>query len=355
MVPHNDHPPIWVDDAKGARFHDVDGNEYVDFNIADMSMFGGYGPEPVVEAVSRRTADGSQFLLPGEDSIWVAEELARRYGLPQWQFTLSATGANLEAIRGPVPRAATPSCSSAGSTTVTSTRGSWSEHGTVVPEEAGLPANVTDNVVMVQFNDVAALRSALETRRIAIVVTEPALTNFTSGSCCPSPGSTRRAMRRDQRDGHPARARRDAYPRGRPRRAHRVWGLEPDLITLGKSIAGGVPIGAYGMTDEIAETLRARLRPGSVMPTVATGGTLFANPLLDGGGQGHARRSAHARGVRAHQELGRRLAEGIEAAIAGTGPLDHPPLLAAIRLHVRPVDAARRRAGWKRSTCRCAT
>ena len=94
-----DHPPLWVDEAKGARFRDVDGNEYADFNIADMSMFGGYGPEPVVEAVSRRIAAGSQFLLPNEDSIWVAEELGRRYGLPQWQFTLSATHANLEAIR----------------------------------------------------------------------------------------------------------------------------------------------------------------------------------------------------------------------------------------------------------------
>ena len=94
-----DHPPIWVDDAKGSRFRDVDGHEYADFNIADMSMFTGYGPDPVVEAVSRRMAAGSQFLLPNEDSIWVATELGRRYGLPQWQFTLSATHANLEVLR----------------------------------------------------------------------------------------------------------------------------------------------------------------------------------------------------------------------------------------------------------------
>ena len=258
-----DHPPIWVDDAKGARFHDVDGNEYVDFNIADMSMFGGYGPEPVVEAVSRRTADGSQFLLPGEDSIWVAEELARRYGLPQWQFTLSATGANLEAIR--VARVAT------GRDTVLFFGGKYHghfdeglvelEHGTVVPEEAGLPANVTDNVVMVQFNDVAALRSALETHRIAIVVTEPALTNFI-GLLLPEPGfhetpcaatsETGTLLALDETHTHVV------GPGGSPR-----WGLEPDLITLGKSIAGGVPIGAYGMTDEIAETLGARPGPGA--------------------------------------------------------------------------------------------
>ncbi|MFI5393031.1 MAG: aspartate aminotransferase family protein, partial [Myxococcota bacterium] len=92
-----DHPPLFVAEGKGGHFRDVDGNDYADFNIADMSMFGGYGPEPVVEAVTKRMAAGSQFLLPSEDSIWVAQELQRRFGLPKWQFTLSATHANTEA------------------------------------------------------------------------------------------------------------------------------------------------------------------------------------------------------------------------------------------------------------------
>ena len=70
-----DHPPLFVAEGTGARFRDVDGHEYADFNIADMSMFAGYAPEPVVEAVSRRVAQGTQFLLPNEDSLWVAEEL----------------------------------------------------------------------------------------------------------------------------------------------------------------------------------------------------------------------------------------------------------------------------------------
>jgi len=184
-----DHPPLWVDDAKGARFRDVDGNEYADFNIADMSMFGGYGPEPVVEAVSRRVAAGSQFLLPNEDSIWVAEELGRRYGLPQWQFTLSATHANLEAIR--IARVMT------GREKVLFFGGKYHGHfdeglvdiedGRLVPEEAGLPRDVTDKVVMVPFNDIEALRAALETRDIAIVTTEPVLTNAI-GLLVPEPG-----------------------------------------------------------------------------------------------------------------------------------------------------------------------
>src|SRR5689334_15347424 len=100
-----DAPPVYAAEGRGARFRDVDGIEYSDFNIADISMFCGYAPEPVVDAVSRRVALGSQFMLASEDCLWVAEELGNRYRLPLWQFTLSASGANTEAIR--LARAAT--------------------------------------------------------------------------------------------------------------------------------------------------------------------------------------------------------------------------------------------------------
>ena len=150
-----DHPPLFVDEGKGARFRDVDGQEYADFNIADMSLFPGYAPEPVVEAVSRRIAAGSNFMLPNEDGIWVAEELGRRYGLPKWQFTLSATHANTEAIR--VARVHT------GRDKVLFFDGKYHGHfdqalvvlddGELVPEEAGLPRDVTSTTVIVPFND----------------------------------------------------------------------------------------------------------------------------------------------------------------------------------------------------------
>ncbi len=91
--------PLFIESASGSRLRDVDGHEYADFNIADMSMFTGYGSVPVTEAVARQVAIGSQYLLPTEDSIWVAGELGRRYGLPLWQFTLAATSANTEVIR----------------------------------------------------------------------------------------------------------------------------------------------------------------------------------------------------------------------------------------------------------------
>ena len=248
-----DHPPLWVDDAKGARFRDVDGNEYADFNIADMSMFGGYGPEPVVEAVSRRIAAGSQFLLPNEDSIWVAEELGRRYGLPQWQFTLSATHANLEAIR--IARVMT------GREKVLFFGGKYHGHfdeglvdiedGRLVPEEAGLPRDVTDKVVMVPFNDVEALRAALETRDIAIVTTEPVLTNAI-GLLVPEPGF-HEALRAATRETGTLLCYDETHTQVvGPGGLTAMWSLQPDIVSIGKSIAGGVPLGAYGMTDEVA-------------------------------------------------------------------------------------------------------
>ncbi len=316
-----DHPPLWVDEAKGARFRDVDGHEYADFNIADMSMFAGYGPEPVVEAVSRRIAGGSQFLLPSEDSIWVAGELGRRYGLPQWQFTLSATHANLEAIR--VARVMT------GREKVLFFGGKYHGHfdeglvqleqGELVPEEAGLPRDVTDKVVMVPFNDVDALRAALETGDIAIVTTEPALTNAV-GLLVPEPGfhdALRAATREtatllcyDETHTHVV----------GPGGLTAMWGLEPDIVSIGKSIAGGVPLGAYGMTDEVAETLRRpEGRDDAKKPLVATGGTLFGNPLSMAAAKATMGEVLTPEAYAHTQAVGARLADGIESAVDRAG------------------------------------
>src|SRR5690349_904934 len=99
MVTLYDHPSIVVQRGAGGSLTDIDGNTYLDFNLADTSMFTGYGVEPIVRAVSERTASGTQFLLPTEDAGQVSRELARRFGLPYWQFTLSSTQANTEAIR----------------------------------------------------------------------------------------------------------------------------------------------------------------------------------------------------------------------------------------------------------------
>ena len=162
-----EHPPVWVSHGKGAHFTDVDGHEYLDMYVADMSAFCGHAPTAVVEAVSAQMARGNQFLLPTEDAIAVAEHLATRYGLPQWQFTSSATQANTEVIR--IAREMT------GRGKILLFDGKYHgegdatlvvlEDGEVVPEMRGLPGWITGQARVVPFNDVVALETALAAGR----------------------------------------------------------------------------------------------------------------------------------------------------------------------------------------------
>jgi glutamate-1-semialdehyde 2,1-aminomutase len=315
-----DHPPLFVDTAKGARFRDVDGHEYADFNIADMSMFAGYAPEPVVEAVARRIAGGSQFLLPGEDAVWVAEELGRRFGPPKWQFTLSASQANTEAIR--VGRVAT------GRDKVLFFDGKYHGHfdealvalqdGHLVAEEAGLPSDVTTRTVVVPLNDLDALGAALHTLEVAIVITEPALTNNVA-LLMPDPGFHRELRTLTRETGTLL-----AYDETHtqvvgPGGLTRMWGLEPDIVTIGKSLAGGVPLGGYGMTEEVAEVLERPGARGDERPAVATGGTLFGNHLSMAAARATMDEVLTPDAYAHTQRLGARLADGIEAAVTGAG------------------------------------
>jgi len=232
MLTSYEHGPLFVADARGSRFTDLDGHTYADFNVADMSMFCGYGPEPVTAAVAARVAAGSQFMLPTEDAVWVAAELGRRYGLPKWQFTLSATGANTEAIR--VARVRT------GRDQVLLFDGKYHGHldetlvglagGKLVPEEAGLPADVTTRTVVIPFNDPGALRAALATRRIALVLTEPALTN-NIGLLLPDDGFHAELRAATSETGtllaYDETHTQVVGPGGLTRR----WGLRPDIVT----------------------------------------------------------------------------------------------------------------------------
>ncbi len=315
-----DHPPLFVAEGKGARFRDVDGHEYSDFNIADMSMFGGYAPEPVVEAVSRRAAQGTQFLLPNEDALWVAEEFGRRYGLPMWQFTLSATHANTEAIR--VARALT------GRDKVLFFDGKYHGHfdealvdlqeGRLVPEEGGLPHDVTSKTKIVQFNDPDALRAALEPRDVAIVITEPALTN-NIGLLLPEPGF-HDALRAITRETGTVLAYDETHTQVvGPGGLTRMWELEPDVITIGKSIAGGVPLGAYGMTEAVADVLQRPAGRFDEKEAIATGGTLFGNPLSMAAARATMGEVLTDEAYSHTHVLGARLADGIEKIVRDAG------------------------------------
>jgi Glutamate-1-semialdehyde aminotransferase len=321
MSRYHDTPP-WVVEGHGARFTDVDGHTYHDFNIADMSMFCGYAPEPLVRAVSDRVARGNQFLLPDEDSIVVSEALAARYGLPKWQYTVSASQANTEAIR--VARVVT------GRDKVLLFDGHYLGHfdqtlveldddGRVVPEERGVPAGVVDQAVIVPLNDLGALATALERRDIALVLTEPALTN-NHGLILPDPG---------YHDGLRALTRESGTLLAIDETHTQVvgaggltaaWGLRPDLLTCGKSIAGGVPFGAWGMTEAIADVLTQAKGPdGERSNLVAIGGTLFANALSMAAARAVLTEILTPAAYANTQRLGARLADGMRATVARNG------------------------------------
>ena len=314
-----EHPPVWVSHGKGAYFWDVDGHEYLDLYVADMSAFCGHAPEPVVRAVAERMARGNQFLQPGEDAIPVAEHLAERYGMPKWQFTLSATQANTEVIR--IARQAT------GRDVVLMFDGKYHGHldetlvvledGRLVPEYRGLPHGIEARTRMVSFNDADAVEQALAPRDVAVVLTEPALTN--AGFLLPQAGF-HDALRRLTTEAGTLLAVDETHTLVTAYAGlARSWGLRPDLLTVGKSIAAGVPLGAYGMTDELAALLAAPdesyVVSGAAVGELATGGTLFANALSLAAGRAALTEVLTEQAFARTAELGHRLAEGVRAAI----------------------------------------
>ena len=272
--------PVFADVAWGARFRDVDGIEYVDFCLGDTGAMTGHSPEPVVRAVAEQAARGITLMLPSEEALWVGEELARRFGLPRWQFALTATDANRVAIR--LARHVT------GRPKVLVFN--WCYHGTVdetfaalegdrvVEREGNLgpPVPLDETTRVVEWNDAEALRRELGRRDVACVLAEPALTNI--GIVPPQPGfhDALRELTRETEtlliidETHTLCAGPGGYTR-----AH---GLEPDLLTVGKAIGSGIPSAAYGFSAEMADRVEAAIgRDESDVGGV--GGTLAANVL----------------------------------------------------------------------------
>ncbi len=318
MVTLYEHPSIVVEGGRGGSWTDIDGNTYIDFNLADTSMFTGYGVDAVVHAVSGRVAAGSQFLLPTRDGIEVASELARRFGLPAWQFTLSSTQANTEAIR--VARAFT------GRTAVLMFDGKYHGHAdellgeleteSVVPEGLGVPPDATRHVRLVQYNDLEAVERELARGDIACVLAEAAITN--TGVIQPAEGFHGALRRLVSRAGALLIVDETHTLVSGPGGLTAHWNLEPDLLVAGKSIAGGIPLGAYGMTQAVSEVLEHR--PGaSYGEEVATGGTLFGNALSLAAARATLEEVLTPEAYEHAATLGSELADGIEAVAASHG------------------------------------
>jgi len=272
--------PVFVADARGAHFTDVDGHEYVDLCLGDTGAMTGHSPRPAVQAIAEQAAQGITFMLPTENAIWVGEELKRRFGLPYWQFCLTATDANRFSIR--LARE------------VTQRKlvlvFNYCYHGTVdesfITLKDGGPAPRRGNIGppvdpalttrVVEFNDVDALEKALASREVACVLCEPALTNV--GIVHPEPGYHDALRRLTRQYGSLLIVDETHTICAGPGGFTREHNLDPDFFVLGKPLASGLPAATYGFTQEVGERVLQRIKVEDC-DTGGIGGTLAGNAL----------------------------------------------------------------------------
>ena len=273
--------PLFVESAKGAHFIDVDGNEYIDLCLGDTGSMTGHSPKPTVDAISNQLSKGMTAMLPTDDAVAVSKELARRFHLPLWQFTVSATDANRHVIRyarlitGRQKIIVIDRCYHG---SVDESFATLDSSGATITREgnigAPVPLDLTTRVV--EFNDLGAMEDALKKGDVAAILMEPAMTNV--GIVLPDDGYLMAV-------GELA------------RRYRAVWiidethtisvgpggmtadlGLKPDILTIGKAIGGGLPTGTFGITHEIASQI-AKKTEREVIDTGGIGGTLAGNAL----------------------------------------------------------------------------
>ena len=271
--------PLYQQRARGATIVDVDGNEYADFCLGDTGAMAGHSPKPTMAAI--RDIAGITTMLPTEDAAWVGAELARRFGVPFWQFALTATDANRWMIR--MCRQVT------GRPLVTVFN--WCYHGSV--DEAfvtldehsrarardglvGPPVDPTETTRVAEFNDLDSVEVALAHGDVACLLMEPALTNI--GIVLPEPGFLEAVRAACTLAGALLIIDETHTLSAGPGGCTAAWGLQPDAVTLGKSIGGGVPIGAYGVSAELAERI-ASAEDADLEDTGGVGGTLAGNAL----------------------------------------------------------------------------
>ena len=275
--------PLYLDRARGNRVTDVDGNEYVDFALGDTGAMAGHSPEPTVAAVTRRigTEGGITTMMPTADAEWVAAELTRRFGMPLWSFSLTATDANrwaLRLARQITGRRKIMAFSYCYHGSVDETLVITGPDGDTQPREgnvgAAVPVSVTTRVA--EFNDLASVEAGLAHGDVAVLIMEPALTNI--GIVLPDPGFLAGVRELCTRYGTLLLIDETHTISAGPGGCTAAWGLQPDIFVIGKSIGGGVPTGAYGITTESAARISAD-EEADLVDVGGVGGTLAGNVL----------------------------------------------------------------------------
>jgi glutamate-1-semialdehyde 2,1-aminomutase len=272
--------PLTFGTATGARLVDVDGIEYVDLCLGDTGAMTGHSLPQVADAVAERARTGLTTMLPSTDATWCADELARRFGLPQWQFAISATDANRFVLRFARHLTGRPRVAVM----------DWCYHGTVdetfavldggkvVPRPGSMGPQVDPAITtaVLPFNDADALDRRLADGDIACLLMEPALTNI--GIVLPEDGYLDAVREIARRHGVLLVIDETHTLCAGPGGCTAAWALEPDFVVVGKAIAGGVPAAAYGASAEVAARLAGPMSEPEI-DVAGVGGTLTANAL----------------------------------------------------------------------------
>jgi glutamate-1-semialdehyde 2,1-aminomutase len=312
--------PLFVDEARGARFTDVDGLEYVDLCLGDTGAMTGHALPAVATAVERRLRSGLTTMLPSSDAGWVGAELARRFGLPRWQLAMSATDANRFVLRFARhltgrPRIAVMDWCYHG--TVDETLAVL-EEGRVVPRPGALgpQVDVAETTAIVPFNDVEALESRLAVGDVACLLMEPALTNI--GIVLPEEGYLAAVREVTRRHGVLLVNDETHTLCAGPGGCTAAWGLEPDFVVVGKPIGGGVPVAAYGMTSEVADALTGPML-GHEIDVAGVGGTLTGSALATAAVRATLSTALREEDYAVAEPLAERFTAGVSGAIAAHG------------------------------------
>jgi glutamate-1-semialdehyde 2,1-aminomutase len=315
--------PVYAAGASGATIEDVDGHRYVDFSLGDTGAMAGHSPPATVAAIERRLRDlgGATLMLPTEDAAEVAEELARRFGVPQWSFALTATDANRWALR--LCREVTRRpyvlvfnhCyhGSVDEAFVTLDAGARPRSR---PGNVGPAVDPTITTRVCEFNDVDAVERLLADEQVACVLAEPALTNV--GIVLPEDGFHDALRAACDRTGTLLIIDETHTISGGPGGCTGAWGLRPDVVTIGKAIAGGIPIGAYGVSAELSARIAA-LDEADLVDVGGVGGTLAGNALSLAAARATLSEVLTAEAFEGMFALRERFVDGVQSVLADRG------------------------------------
>ena len=309
--------PIFVKDAKGARFTDVDGNTYIDFCLGDTGSMTGHSPDATVAAIREQVGKGITAMLPTADAAIVSTELAQRFGLPLWQFTVSATDANRHVIRycrlitGRSKIVVIDRCYHG---SVDETFATLDAEGNTVAREGniGAPVALDQTTRVVEFNDIAGMEKALAHGDVAAILMEPAMTNV--GIVLPQAGYLEAVQELAKKYGTLLIIDETHTISVGPGGMTADRGLKPDFLTIGKAIAGGIPTGTFGMTHHIAAEIK-RLVELEIIDTGGIGGTLAGNALSLASMRATLSQVLTQENFYQMIDLGTRWSDGVDAAI----------------------------------------